>query len=75
MGWREALLQIHIATLYEVWQITLLKTSVQMQGNPLRAAADVPGGSTDCLNHSFMAEKSFPEPFMENIPPRNACPP
>lgn len=69
VGWREALLQVHTATLCEVWQITLLKTSVQKQGNPLITTADLPGGSTECLNHSLTADKSFPETFMENVPP------
>lgn len=56
-----------IAPVCEVGQITLLKTSVQMQGNPLRITQRKHRPS---LIHSVTAEKSFPEAFMEYVPPQ-----
>lgn len=63
----EALLQVYTAPVCEVGQITLRKTSVQMQGNPLRITQRKLRLS---LIQSLTAEKSFPEAFMEYVPPQ-----
>lgn len=64
--------QVHTPPLCEVWQIALLKSSTEMQGNHPREATSLPRGSTDL--HSLTAEKSFPEAFTEYVPRGNVNP-
>lgn len=66
-GIEESSVQIHTAPLWEVWQITILKSSSEVQGNHPREAASLPRESTDWFTASQL-RKAFQKPLWSTFP-------
>lgn len=59
--------QVHTPPLCEVWQIALLKSSTEMQGNHPREAASLPRGSTDWFT-ALQLRKAFQKHLRSMFP-------